>query len=344
MAGGNTRPPSLPWEVLMLSYLMRRIGYAIIMVVVVSFVSFIIIKLPPGDFHTQKLAQLRARGDRSAEQQIETYRVRFGLDKPFLYQYWNWASHFVQGDFGLSFEYEKPVKDLLGERLTMTVVLALATLIVTWAIAIPLGVYSAVHQYSLGDQVVTTLSFVGLGMPGFLLALLILFLVVVVFGQEVGGLFSKQYIDAPWSWGRFVDLMKHLWIPAIISAVTGIGGLIRIMRGNLLDTLGQPFVEAARARGLTNTSVIWKHAVRIAINPLIVILGSEALPNIIVGNALVSMVLNLPTIGPLYIDSLKKLDMFMAGTCIVFFTILLLIGNLLADLGLAWVDPRIRLE
>jgi peptide/nickel transport system permease protein len=226
----------------------------------------------------------------------------------------------------------------------MTVILALATLIVTWVLAIPLGVYSAVRQYSPGDQVITTLSFIGLGMPGFLLALLILYVAIVVFNKEVVGLFSQKFVDAPWSWARFADLMNHLWIPAIISAITGTGSLIRIMRGNLLDTLGQPFVEAARARGLKNSTVIWKHAVRIAINPLIVILGSEAFPNIITGNALVSIVLNLPTIGPLFVDSLRKLDMYMAGTCIVFFTLLLLIGNLLADLGLAWADPRIRLE
>jgi peptide/nickel transport system permease protein len=328
----------------MLNYLIRRLGYALIMVVLVSFVSFIIIKLPPGDFLTQKMAQLEARGDRSARDRVDQYRIRYGLDRPFMVQYTTWAVNFVRGDFGESFEFERPVRDLLGERLTMTIILALATLIVTWAIAIPLGVFSAVRQYSLGDQIITTISFIGLGMPGFLLALLVMFFAVVVLGQDIGGLFSQQYINAPWSWGRFVDLLNHLWVPAIISAVTGTGGLIRIMRGNLLETLGQPFVEAARARGLKNTSVIWKHAVRIAINPLIVILGSEALPGIITGSALVSIVLNLPTIGPLFVESLRKLDMYMAGTCIVFFTMLLLIGNLLSDLALAWVDPRIRLE
>lgn len=328
----------------MLNYIIRRLGYAAIMVVLVSFVSFIIIKLPPGDFLTQKLEQLRARGDRSAESRMDEYRIRYGLDRPFLEQYLGWITKFVQGDYGESFEYERPVRDLLGERLTMTILLALATLIVTWAIAIPLGVYSAVKQYSLGDQVITTVSFIGLGMPGFLLALIILYFAVTVLNQEVGGLFSQKYIDAPWSLDRVIDLLKHLWIPALISAVTGVGGLVRIMRGNLLETLGQPFVEAARARGLKNSGVVWKHAVRIAINPLIVILGSEAFPSIIVGNALVSVVLNLPTIGPMFVDSLRKLDMYMAGTCIVFFTILLLIGNLLADLGLAWADPRIRLD
>ena len=303
-----------------------------------------IINLPPGDFLTQKIAQLQARGDRSAESKIEDYRVRYGLDKPFFVRYTDWATNFVKGDFGESFEYERPVRELLGERVTFTIVLALATLIVVWALAIPLGVYSAVKQYSVGDQIITTISFIGLGMPGFLLALLILYYAITVLDIEATGLFSQEYLDAPWSVGRVIDLLKHLWIPALISAVTGIGGLTRIMRGNLLETLGQPFVEAARARGLTNRSVVWKHAVRIAINPLIVILGSEALPSILGGNALVSMVLNLPTIGPLFVDSLKKLDMYMAGTCIVLFSLLLLVGNLLSDLALAWVDPRIRLE
>jgi peptide/nickel transport system permease protein len=328
----------------MVNYIIRRLAYAAIMIVLISFVSFVIIKLPPGDFLTQKLAQLQARGDPSAIQQVETYRKRFNLDKPFIWQYTNWAWGFLRGDFGLSFEYEKPVKDLLGDRLTMTIILGIATLIVTWIIAIPLGVFSAVKQYSLGDQIVTTLSFIGLGMPGFLLALLILYYAITVLNIEATGLFSKDFVDAPWSWARFVDLTKHLWIPAIISAVTGMGGLIRIMRGNLLETLGQPFVEAARARGLTNGTVIWKHAVRIAINPLIVILGSEGIPGIIGGTGLVSVVLNLPTIFPLYIDSLRSLDMYMAGTCIVLVTVLTLVGNLLADITLAWVDPRIRLE
>ena len=331
-------------EVIMLNYIIRRLAYAIIMIVLVSFVSFVIIKLPPGDFLTQKLAQLRARGDRSAEGQIETYRIRYNLDKPFLWQYTNWAVNFLKGDFGESFEYERPVRDMLGQRVSMTIILGIATLIVVWMLAIPLGVFSAVKQYSLGDQVITTLSFLGLGMPGFLLALLILYFAITVLNVEATGLFSPDYVDAPWSWARFVDLLKHLWIPALISAITGVGGLTRIMRGNLLETLGQPFVEAARARGLANGTVIWKHAVRIAINPLIVILGSEAIPGIITGSGLVAVVLNLPTIFPLYIDSLRKLDMYMAGTCIILLTLLTLVGNLLADITLAWVDPRIRLE
>ena len=328
----------------MLNYLLRRIGYALIMIVLVSFVSFVIIELPPGDYLTQKVEQLRARGDRSAEQQVDSLRIRYGLDKPFLERYTNWALNFLKGDFGQSFEFDKPISEILGARLGYTVLLALATTLVTWALAIPLGVYSAVKQYSLGDQIISVISFIGLGMPGFLLALIILFFAVIVFNLEVIGLYSAEYRDAPWSFGKFFDLLGHLWLPALISAITGIGGLVRIMRGNLLDTLGQPFVEAARARGLRNTTVTWKHAVRIAINPLITILGSDVFPAIIVGSSLVAIVLNLPTIGPVFIDSLRKLDMFMAGTCIVFLTIMLLVGNLVSDLLLAWIDPRIRLE
>jgi len=328
----------------MLAFLIRRIGYALVMLVLVSFVSFLIIQLPPGDFLTTKIAELNARGDRSAENRVEEYRSRYGLDQPLLTQYWIWASNFIRGDFGESFAYERPVAELIGQRLGLTIILALATLAVVWLIAIPLGVYSAVNQYSAGDQLITTISFLGLGMPGFLLALLVLYVAVVVLGQDVVGLFSREYQDAPWSLAKVWDLLKHLWVPAVIGAVTGAAGLMRIMRGNLLETLGQPFVEAARARGLKNRTVTWRHAVRMAINPLIVILGTDALPAIIGGNALVEIILNLPTLGPLYINALLTQDMYMAGTVLVFIVLLLLVGSILADLVLAWVDPRIRLE
>lgn len=328
----------------MLAYIIRRLGYALIMVLLVSLVGFLIIDLPPGDFLDQKLAELEARGDRSAENRIAEYEARYGLDQPLMQRYINWVANFAMGDFGESFEFERPVADLIKQRVLMTIILAIATLVLVWAIAIPIGVYSAVNQYSMGDQIFTTISFIGLGMPGFLLALLILFVAVIYLDQDVIGLFSQEYRDAPWGIPKIVDLLKHLWVPALIGAVTGTAGLVRIMRGNLLDTLGQPYIEAARARGLKQRTVIWKHAVRIAINPLIVILGSEAIPNIITGNALVAIVLNLPTIGPLYVNALQKQDMFMAGTALVFFTGLVLIGNLLADVALVWIDPRIRYD
>jgi len=328
----------------MITYLVRRLGYALIMLVIVSFVSFLIIDLPPGDFMDQKLMELAARGDRSAELRIAEYRARYGLDQPLLTRYWIWASNFVKGDFGQSFQWERPVKDVLGERLQMTLVLAFAAMAVTWVVAIPVGVYSAVNQYSLGDQIMTTIAFIGMGMPNFLLALLILFFAVVVLNTDISGLFSREFRDAPWTMAKVWDLLKHLWIPAIIASVTESAGLIRIMRANLLDTLGQPFVEAARARGLRNRTVIWKHAVRIAINPLVVIFGSEYLPGIINRNLLLAFILNLPTIGPVFIQALTVQDSYMAGTCLVFLVMLTLLGNLAADIGLAWLDPRIRFE
>lgn len=326
------------------SFIIRRVFYAIIMLIVVSFVSFIIISLPAGDFMDQKIAELQARGDQSAALRINEYRERYGLDKPVLTQYWIWISNFVKGDFGLSFEFDRPVAELIGQRLGLSIVLSIATLILTWAIAIPLGVYSAVNQYSVGDQIVTAIAFIGLGIPGFLLALVVLYIAVVVLGQDVVGLFSQQYLDAPWSMGKVLDLLKHIWVPALIGAVTGTAGTIRIMRGNLLNTFGQAFIEAARARGLKQNSVIWRHAVRMAITPLIIILGTEALPGIIAGNLLVERVLNLPTIGPLYINALISQDMYMAGTVLVLIVFLLLVGTLITDLVLAWIDPRVRLE
>lgn len=318
--------------------------YMAIMVVLVSFVSFLIIELPPGDFLTQKLQQLQARGDRSAAQRIDEYRARYKLDQPLMVRYWNWISNFAKGDFGESFQFERPVKEIIGQRITMSVILALASILIIWCLAIPIGVYSATHQYSLGDQVITTLAFIGLGMPGFLLALLILFFAMMVLKVEVGGLFSREFVDAPWSWPRVVDLLKHLWIPALISAVTGTAGLIRLMRGNLLETLGQPFVEAARARGLKNSSVTWKHAVRVAINPLVVILTADYLPSVVAGDALVGTVLNLPTVGPLFVQALQVQDMFLAGTILVFIVLMTMIGTLVGDLTLAALDPRIRLD
>ncbi len=328
----------------MLAYVIRRLGYALIMVVLVSFVSFLIIELPPGDFLTQKLAELNARGDRSAALRIDEYRARYGLDKPLLERYWIWASNFVKGDFGESFEYERPVKDLLGERITLTLIVAFTTLGLSWLIAIPVGVYSATHQYSFLDQVFTTVAFLGLGTPGFLLALIVLFIAVVILDQDIGGLFSRDFQEAPWSLARIWDLIKHLWIPALIGTLAAAPSYIRILRGNMLEVLGQPFVEAARARGLKENTVVWRHAFRVAVNPLIVILGAESLPAIIGGNALVAIVLGLPTIGPLYVEALQVQDMYMAGTVLVFIVMLLLVGNILADLALAWVDPRIRLD
>ena len=326
------------------SFILRRGFYAIIMLFLVSFISFIIITLPAGDFLDQKIAELQAIGDRSAVMRVDEYRERYGLDEPILTQYWLWISNFVRGDMGLSFAYERPVSELIGQRLALTLAISLTSLFITWAIAIPAGVYSAVHQYSLGDQIITVIAFIGLGIPGFLLALLVLYVAIIYLDQDVVGLYSQQYVDAPWSLGKLWDLLKHLWVPALIGAITGTAATIRIMRGNLLDTLGQPFVEAARARGLKSRRVVWKHGVRMAITPLIVILGTEAFPAILAGNILVETVLGLPTIGPLYIQALTTQDMYMAGAILMILVFMLLVGNLVTDLVLAWIDPRVRLE
>lgn len=328
----------------MLAYISRRLGYAAIMLVLVSFVSFLIIDLPPGDYLTQKMAELQALGDRSAEARIEEYRVRYGLDKPLLERYVIWITNFVKGDFGESFAHEVPVSQLIGQRFAMTAIFAVASIILIWLIAVPIGVYSAVHQYSLGDQIFTSFSFFGIGTPPFMLAMVVLFVAVVILDQDVIGLFSREFRDAPWNMAKVVDLLKHLWVPALISAATESAGMMRIMRGNMLETLGQPFIEAARARGLKNTTVTWKHAVRIAINPLVVMLGGEQLPKILGGNALIAIVLNLPTISPMFVQALLTQDTYMAGTILVFLTLILLIGNLLSDLALSWIDPRIRLD
>jgi len=330
-------------------FIIRRVFYAAIMLFLVSFVSFVIISLPAGDFMDQKIAELQARGDKSAELRVNEYRERYGLDQPMLTQYWLWITNFVQGDFGLSFEYDRPVRELIGQRLMLSIILSLTTLLITWMLAIPIGVYSADHQYSPGDQVVTVISFIGMGIPGFLLALIVLYVAVVVLKQDVIGLFSRGFQDAPWNLAKVWDLMKHMWVPALIGALTvngtaGTAITIRIMRGNLLDTFGQNYIEAARARGLKHRTVLWRHAVRMAMTPLVIILGTEALPGILAGNILVETVLGLPTIGPLYIRALTTQDMYMAGTVLVLIVFLLLIGNLISDLVLAWIDPRVRLE
>lgn len=249
----------------------------------------------------------------------------------------------LKGDFGISFEYNKPVRDLIGERLALSVLLSVFTMIFTWIVSIPIGVYSATHQYSFFDRFFTFLSFTGMATPGFLLALVLLVLVLFRFGVSLMGLFSPEYINAPWSIAKFIDLLKHIWLPVIIIGFSGTGGLIRIMRGNLLDILGQPYIFTARAKGLKESKVIWRYAVRIAINPLISIAGMS-LPGIIGGEMLTSIVLNLPTTGPLFYRALQMQDMYLAGTFLMFITIFLVIGNLLADLCLAWLDPRIKYE
>jgi peptide/nickel transport system permease protein len=328
----------------MASYVLRRILLAIPTLWLISVVSFVIIQLPPGDYLDEKIAQLEQQyGDASSMAQAEALRERYGLNRPVWQQYLGWVSGFVRGDFGQSFRYEREVKELIGERLALTLVVSLGSLLFIYLTAIPLGIYSARHKYDWSDNLLTALAFIGMSLPGFLVALSVIVGVFHLTGIPLFGLFSPYYQTANWSWGKVADLVRHLWIPIIVIAINGTAGLMRIMRGNLLDVLGEPFVRTARSKGLKESTVVLKHGVRIAINPLITILGMS-MPEILSGTTIVSIVLGLPTVGPLLFQALQDQDMYLAGTLMVFMSLLLIIGNLLADLALAWADPRIRYE
>ena len=327
----------------MLSFIVRRFIYMITTLVFISFIGFFIINLPPGSYIEVYQAQRENMGTHTAEEELEALKRRYGLDQPLHVQYWKWITGFVQGDFGRSFQYNREVKDLIWERLGFTAVIATSTLIFTWIVAIPIGIYSATHQYKVGDNLATVAGMAGLSIPDFMLALVLMVIAQRFFGLPVGGLFSREYIDEPWSFAKFIDMLKHLWVPVFVVGTAGTAGLMRIMRGNLLDVLNMQYVQAARARGLREPVVIIKHAVRNAIHPLIMLLGLS-MPAIISGSLVVSIVLGLPTTGPLYFTALRQQDMFLAGTFLMFLATMLVVGNFLADLLLAMVDPRIRYE
>ena len=328
----------------MLAFIVQRILIMIPMLVAISILSFVIIQLPPGDFLTSYVAQLRMEGDEVDEAELASLRQRYGLGQPAYVQYLKWISGvLLKGDWGQSFEWQKPVSELIWERLGLTMALSLGALLVGWFIAIPVGVYSATHQYSWLDYIMTTFSFVGLGTPGFLLALIILFLVQSWLGMNVGGLFSDEYILEPWSWPKIVDMLKHIWVPMLIVAVNGTAGNIRITRANLLDEINKPYVETARAKGVEEGRLIWKYPVRVALNPFFSTVG-WSLASLISGTTLVAMVLSLPTTGPMLLRSLTSQDMYLAGSFLFLLSTLTIIGTLMSDVLLAIVDPRIRME
>lgn len=324
-------------------FILQRFIYMIVTLFFVSVVGFIIINLPPGSFVDVYRAQLEAQGTPTTERQLQGVIRQYALDQPIYVQYWKWISGFVRGDFGRSFQYNREVSELIWERLGLTMLISIGALIFTWAVAIPIGIYSATHQYSIGDNLFTFIGLIGLSIPNFLLALIIMVIAALGFGQSVGGLFSPEYVEASWSLGKVIDLLKHLWIPIIVVGMSGTAGLMRIMRGNLLDVLKMAYITSARAKGLKEQRVIYVHALRNAIHPLIMILGAS-LPQVISGATIVSMVLSLPTTGPLYFAALRQQDMYLAGTFLIFLAGMLVIGNFLADLLLVWVDPRIRYE
>ncbi len=327
----------------MAAYFARRFLYMIVTLIFISIIGFTIINLPAGTYMDAYMARLRLQGTSTSQAQMDAVTERFGLDKPLYVQYWKWITGFVRGDFGRSFRYQRPVKELIGTRLLYTVLIAVATLLFVWAIAIPIGIYSATHQYSLGDHAFTFVGLAGVSVPSFLVALVLMVVAQRAFGQSVGGLFSPEYANAPWSLAKALDFLGHLWIPIVVLGAGGTAGLVRMMRGNLLDIINMQYIQAARARGLPERNVIIKHAVRNAIHPLIMSLGSS-LPYIISGSMVMARVMGLPTTGPLYFNALRDQDMYLAGTFLMFLSILLVVGNFLADVLLAWIDPRIQFE
>jgi peptide/nickel transport system permease protein len=325
----------------MLRYLVNRTLTALLTVVAISMLSFAIIQLPPGDYINSYVAQQMASGTEISLQEAENLRRHYGLDQPIWVQYGRWMSRVVTGDFGLSLEWQRPVSAVIGDRLMMTIVLTLAAVVFTWIIALPIGIYSAVYQYSFLDYVFTFFGFIGLAVPSFLVALILMFLGFQYFDADIGGLFSPEYVDAPWSPSRVEDLIKHLPLPALVLALGGTAEVIRVMRANLLDELRKPYVTAARAKGLAEWRVILRHPVRVALNPFISTIG-YLLPYIVSGSVIVSLVLSLPTVGPLLLRSLLAQDMFLAGTIVLMLGILTVIGTFLSDVLLMWIDPRVR--
>ncbi len=327
----------------MLGYILRRLLIGVGTVWAISVIAFTIIQLPPGDYVTSYIAQLMATGTLVTQEEAENLRIQYGLNQPIYVQYAKWMWLVLHGNFGMSMEWKRPVTQVIGDRLLLTAVLAFAAVLFTWVLAIPIGIYSAVRQYSMGDYAFTFLGFIGLAVPNFLLALVIMYLAFAYFDASVGGLFSPQYLDAPWSLDRVWDLIKHLPLPALILGFAGTAQLVRILRANLLDELRKPYVVTARAKGLSEARVILKYPVRVALNPFVSTIG-YVFPYLVSGSIIVSVVLSLPTVGPLLLKALIAQDMFLAGTIVLLLGIMTVIGTLISDILLVWIDPRIRLE
>jgi peptide/nickel transport system permease protein len=327
----------------MLAYIGRRALLAVFTVWAISMLSFAIIQLPPGDYVTSYIAQMASMGSVVTDEEAQNLRIQYGLGQPIYVQYLKWMKLVVQGNFGMSMEWRRPVTEVIGDRLWLTVVVSVAALLLTWVLALPIGIYSAVRQYSVGDYVATFIGFIGLAVPNFLLALVILYFGFVLFNANVGGLFTPELQDAPWSQAKVWDLLKHLPVPALILGLAGTAQQIRIMRANLLDELRKPYVVTARSKGLPELTVILKYPVRVALNPFASTIG-YTLPYIVSGSIIVSIVLGLPTVGPLLLRALISQDMFLAGTIVLMLGVMTVIGTLISDILLVWIDPRIRIE
>ncbi len=327
----------------MLSYIVHRILIMIPTLIAISIVIFTIINLPPGNYFTTYIAELQGSGQKADLAKMEFLEKEYGFDRPLWQQYLYWAGGMLHGDLGYSFSYDLPVTKVVGDRLLLTAIVSITTIIFTYLVAFPIGIYSATHQYSLSDHLLTFIGFLGLATPSFLLALVLLYLANVYFGISIGGLMDPKYLDQPWSWGKMLSLMAHIWIPVIVIGSAGTAAMIRRLRANLLDELQKQYVVTARAKGLHPLKVLFKYPLRMALNPFISDIGS-LLPQVISGAAIVSVVMSLPTTGPMLLGALRSQDMYLAGSFLMFMSFLTVIGVFVSDLALALLDPRIRLQ
>lgn len=327
----------------MASYILRRILAGLLTIWVASIISFVVIQLPPGDYVTAYVSRLQSMGTAVSTEEAAALRIQYGLDQPIYVQYLKWAGLMLKGNFGMAMEYNRPVAEVIGDRMTLTIIVSLAAVVFIWALALPIGIYSAVRQYSLLDYVFTFISFIGIAVPNFMLALIIMYVSFKYLGAgSVGGLFSPEMVLEPWGWPKVVDMLKHLPLPAVILGLAGMAEVVRIMRANLLDELRKPYVITARAKGLAEHRVILKYPVRAALNPFASTIG-YIFPFIVSGSIIVSLVLSLPTVGPLLFKALIAQDLFLAGTILLLLAVLTVVGTLISDLILMWIDPRIRL-
>lgn len=326
----------------MVNYVVRRFLAGILTIWAASVISFLVIQLPPGDFVTSYIASLQSTGTILSVEEAEALRIQYGLDRPIYVQYAKWMGLMLEGNYGMAMEYNRPVKEVIGDRLTLTIVVSVAAVIFIWALALPIGIYSAVNQYSIGDYIFTFIGFIGIAIPNFMLALIVLYVSFKYFNAEsIGGLFSPDMNLEPWGWPKVLDLLKHLPLPAVILGLAGMAEVVRIMRANLLDELRKPYVVTAQAKGLSRNRVIMKYPVRAAMNPFASTIG-YIFPFIVSGSIIVSLVLSLPTVGPLLFKALIAQDLFLAGTILLLLSILTVIGTFVSDLILMWIDPRIR--
>jgi peptide/nickel transport system permease protein len=327
-----------------LSYIIRRLLLLVPLLLGISVISFVVIQLPPGDFLTTYVTQLRTRGYEVTEAEVARLESQYGLNQPAAVQYFIWMRNIVlHGDLGRSFNYDQPVSELIAERILLSVIVSLCTIIFTWVAGLLIGVFSATHQYSVGDYIATTIGFIGISLPGFLIALFLIFVGLRWFHVNLTGLFSQQYLTAPWSVGKVLNMFQRLWVIVIVLGIGGTAGIIRVMRASLLDELKKPYVTTGRCKGMSERTLLWRYPVRIAVNPFISTIG-WLLPGIFSGEALASIVLNVPTTGPLLLSALQNQDMYLAGSFILILSTLTVLGTVISDILLAYVDPRIRYQ